>query len=84
MRLLKYEKSSWFSLSNSSFSPTDFVRDQTPQYAILSHTWGRNGDEVTFEDLIKGTGKSKAGYRKLKFCGEQAARDGLLYFWIDT
>jgi hypothetical protein len=25
--------------------------------------------------------KSKAGWRKIQFCGDQAARDGLDYFW---
>jgi hypothetical protein len=24
------------------------------------------------------------GYRKMIFCGEQARRDGLRYFWVDT
>ena len=27
---------------------------------------------------------SKAGYKKIQFCGEQAARDGLIHFWVDT
>lgn len=26
----------------------------------------------------------KSGYMKIRFCGEQAARDGLQYFWIGT
>jgi hypothetical protein len=29
-------------------------------------------------------GKSKAGYGKIRFCGEQTRRDGLQYFWVDT
>jgi len=37
------------------------VKNAEP-YAILSHTWGADDDEVTFEDLIKGTGTTKAGY----------------------
>ena len=37
-----------------------------------------------FKDLINGTGKSKASYSKIQFCGEQARRDGLQYFWVDT
>ncbi|KAM7182619.1 NACHT domain containing protein [Rhypophila sp. PSN 637] len=28
--------------------------------------------------------KNKAGYAKIQFCGEQAERDGLRYFWVDT
>lgn len=48
-----------------------------PRYAILSHTWGAHGDEVTFRDLTEGTGRNKAGYEKRDFCRAQAASDGL-------
>ncbi|KAH8658829.1 heterokaryon incompatibility protein-domain-containing protein [Tricladium varicosporioides] len=53
-----------------------------PKYAILSHRWG--AEEFTFKDVIDGTGKSNAGYNKIRFCGKQAERDGLQYFWVDT
>ncbi|KAK5734382.1 hypothetical protein LTS12_026723 [Elasticomyces elasticus] len=53
-------------------------------YAILSHTWGAEEDEVTFEDLQQGTGTSKTGYNKLRFCTIQSQRDGLQYSWVDT
>jgi len=33
---------------------------------------------------MDGTGKSKAGYDKIRFCGQQAKRDGLQCFWVDT
>jgi Heterokaryon incompatibility protein (HET) len=55
-----------------------------PLYAILSHTWGADGDEVTFRDLREGTARNKAGYEKIEFCRAQAASDGLQYFWVDT
>jgi hypothetical protein len=55
-----------------------------PPYAILSHTWFADEEEPTFEDLTNGTGKEKLGYEKIRFCGEQARRDGFQYFWIDT
>ncbi|CZR50573.1 uncharacterized protein PAC_00447 [Phialocephala subalpina] len=77
MRLLKLEANGEFSLTNDITYPT------TP-YAILSHTWGEDDEEVTFEDLKDGSGKTKNGYKKLQFCGEQAARDGLQYLWVDT
>ena len=33
-----------------------------PVYAILSHTWlANNNEEVSFQDVEAGTGKSKAG-----------------------
>ena len=68
-----------------------------PEYAILSHTWSEDSiDEVTY-DSFRGSESeylqqwpedkrpSKSfGYRKLQFCAEQAARDGLKHFWVDT
>jgi tetratricopeptide (TPR) repeat protein len=56
--------------------------DNIPQYAILSHTWG--DDEVTYNDLVEGSGRDKPSYSKIEFCVEQAARDGLQYSWVDT
>jgi hypothetical protein len=61
----------------------DLIGDKIPPYAILSHTWGEQ--EVVFDDL-KDTenAQSKEGYRKIRFCAQQAKRDGLDYFWVDT
>jgi Heterokaryon incompatibility protein (HET) len=79
MRLLEHNNDSEFVLTK------DFVGDdKIPPYAILSHTWGADTQEVTFKDLMDGTGKHKAGYNKIQFCGEQARSDGLQYFWVDT
>jgi hypothetical protein len=58
--------------------------DDMPHYGILSHTWGADREEVTYEDLKNGTGTEKKGYDKIRFCAEQSDRDGLRYFWIDT
>jgi len=77
MRLLKLEANGKFSLTNDITNPI------TP-YAILSHTWGEDNEEVAFEDLKDSSGKTKDGYKKLRFCGQQAARDGLQYFWVNT
>lgn len=55
-----------------------------PRYAILSHTWGADSEEVSFKDFMEGSEKNKAGYRKIEFCRKQAVEDGLQYFWIDT
>lgn len=57
---------------------------QIPSYAILSHTWGPYGEEVTFEDMVFGTAHKKPGYDKIKFCATKALADGLFYFWVDT
>jgi hypothetical protein len=34
--------------------------------------------------MVDGTGNAKAGYRKIRFCEKQAAKDGLQFFWVDT
>ncbi|PQE12682.1 heterokaryon incompatibility protein [Rutstroemia sp. NJR-2017a BBW] len=77
MRLLQLK-------DNSEFSLVEYFGNEIPRYAILSHTWGPDHDEVTFRDLKENTAKSKAGYRKLTFCGQQATKDSLQYFWVDT
>ncbi|KAK1755607.1 hypothetical protein QBC47DRAFT_191832 [Echria macrotheca] len=57
----------------------------TPPYAILSHTWSREAaDEVIFGDIEDGQWKDKPAAAKLMLCSEQASRDGLEYFWVDT
>jgi len=79
MRFLEYNSAGQLSLTR------DLVGDDIPaKYAILSHTWGAHTEEVTYGDLIDGTGKSKAGYGKIRFCGDRAKRDGLHFFWVDT
>ena len=75
MRLLQHN-------SDGDFSLTEFFESDLPKYAILSHTW--EAEEVTFSDLMDGTGEDKAGYKKIRFCGEQAGRDRMQYFWVDT
>ena len=69
---------------HGDLSPVEHIDDHIPRYAILSHTWGADSEEVTFKDLMHGTGKNKVGYKKIEFCGKQAASDGLQHFWVDT
>lgn len=61
----------------------DLVND-IPPYAILSHTWGDDEEELTHKDVVKGRGREKPGYAKVQFCLEQAAADGLEHVWVDT
>jgi hypothetical protein len=77
MRLLKINDSGEFSL-------TTFPDSNVPKYAILSHTWGPDSTEVTYQDILDDKAKAKAGYRKLQFCSDQAITEGLQYFWSDT
>jgi ankyrin repeat protein len=55
-----------------------------PPYAILSHTWGPSSEEVSYQDMMNGTAMEKSTYGKFTFCIEQATKDNLAYFWIDT
>jgi tetratricopeptide (TPR) repeat protein len=61
---------------------TDFHGKRIPPYAILSHRW--EAEEVLIEHVGKDECQNMRGYRKIKFCADQAALDGLTYFWIDT
>ncbi|KAE8823749.1 hypothetical protein PTNB73_10123 [Pyrenophora teres f. teres] len=67
----------------------DLIGDRIPPYAILSHTW-KEGQEVTFANLkdldnaVDVDTQRKEGYWKIRFCAQQAKRDGLDYFWVDT
>ncbi|RTE69319.1 hypothetical protein BHE90_016301 [Fusarium euwallaceae] len=62
-----------------------FVDDNIPPYAILSHTWGADEEEISFEDILKGTiEKPGNGTKKLKGCCSQSKEDHLEYAWIDT
>jgi hypothetical protein len=58
---------------------------KAPPYAILSHTWA--DDELSFEKMASpGALEDRAsqGVRKVLKCAEQAKKDGLEYFWVDT
>jgi hypothetical protein len=76
MRLLEYR--------DEQLKLTKDLHQEIPRYAILSHTWGPDNEEVTFQDLMNGTGEDKDGYRKILFCVEKAKLDGLQYFRVDT
>ena len=65
----------------------EFFNEQVPPYAILSHTWGRDQDEVSFRDITERSAERASANHwpiKLSGCCEQAAKDGLEYVWIDT
>ncbi|KAN0103426.1 Heterokaryon incompatibility protein (HET) domain containing protein [Hyaloscypha variabilis] len=79
MHLLQRNDTGEFSLV------TKDIDDRIPRYAILSHTWSRDTTkEVTFKGIMEGNEASKTGFDKIRFCGEQAKRDGIQYFWVDT
>ena len=77
MRLIKAQEQEDLTL-------VEYDESNTPKYAMLSHTWGLNGEEVTYKDFTEGTGRKKAGWEKIEFCRNQAAVDNIQHFWIDT
>lgn len=69
---------------DGSLELTPDLPDDMHPYAILSHTWGADSDEVTLADIQTGQYKDKKGYEKIRFCSEQAVKDGIHHFWVDT
>jgi hypothetical protein len=84
MRLLHIASDGGLKLTREYIDDKDI-----PPYAILSHTW-QEGQEIVFDDLVSFDNinnvdaQSKEGHRKIIFCAQQAQRDGLRYFWVDT
>ncbi|KAI0615903.1 vegetative incompatibility protein HET-E-1, partial [Pyrenophora tritici-repentis] len=87
--LLRGSKTSFYRSNGTLRWTKDIIRsEEIPPYAILSHTWGEQ--EVVFDDLkdldnaVDVDTQRKEGYQKIRFCAQQAKRDGLVYFWVDT
>ncbi|RMZ71925.1 conidial yellow pigment biosynthesis polyketide synthase [Pyrenophora seminiperda CCB06] len=64
----------------------EFIGDNIPVYAILSHRWGV--EEVSFVEMRKPkyreNAKRKAGFNKIEKCCAQAEKDGYKWAWIDS
>ncbi|KAI0187957.1 heterokaryon incompatibility protein-domain-containing protein, partial [Xylaria flabelliformis] len=60
----------------------EFLGDEIPPYAILSHTWG--DDEVLFQDLSTPAHEEKLGYKKIEACCQRAIFDDYDFVWVDT
>jgi hypothetical protein len=72
-------------IHSETFAFAEFEGNNTPPYAILSHTWASDpGHEVSFQEMRDGTGKTKPGYEKIRMCGGIAKSNNLSYFWVDT
>ncbi|KAH8898545.1 HET-domain-containing protein [Thozetella sp. PMI_491] len=68
-----------------TFRLEEFIGDAIPSYAILSHTWGADADEVSFRDIEHANSEGLANrHIKLAGCCRQARLDRLQYVWIDT
>jgi hypothetical protein len=54
-------------------------------YAIFSHRWGREEDEVTYQDLCSSEDVShKAGFRKIEESCKIVVLEDCRYGWVDT
>ncbi|KAI4928981.1 hypothetical protein J4E85_005603 [Alternaria conjuncta] len=71
--------------NDDDLSLVEYFGTDIPPYAILSHTWGADDEEISFKDVKKNRARSKpSAYRKVRFCGEIARRNGIFFFWVDT
>ncbi|OJJ77283.1 hypothetical protein ASPBRDRAFT_233647 [Aspergillus brasiliensis CBS 101740] len=77
-------------INTKTFQLEEYFDSDIPEYAILSHTWGK--DEVSFQDIqtlsagprYRDRVIGKEGFLKIKYVCQQATRDGLDYAWVDT
>lgn len=72
-------------INTSTLQLEEFTDDQAPSYAILSHTWGLDAEELSFHDVQDSIlEKPGVGSSKLRGSCRKAEEDGLAYLWIDT
>ncbi|KAH7116162.1 heterokaryon incompatibility protein-domain-containing protein [Dendryphion nanum] len=67
----------------------DEFHGEKPRYAILSHTWGKSGDELTLQEMLvderSKVTTGKPGFEKLvRTCEIARSEYSLEYAWIDT
>ncbi|KAM0193853.1 hypothetical protein ACHAPA_009019 [Fusarium lateritium] len=60
-----------------------FFGGQLPAYAVLSHRWGSDDEEVSFDDMRRGS-TEKTGMQKLIGCCQIEKQEKIQYVWIDT
>ncbi len=59
------------------------IGEDIPPYEILSHTWGPDGEEVTFQDIQMRLARIRLDMANLVLW-EQVSMDDLQYFWVET
>jgi hypothetical protein len=75
-------------LNTTTFELKDFLGGNTPEYAILSHTWGE--EEIIFQDLSAQARapdepwKTKKSFKKVSGFCSLAHEKGYQWCWIDT
>jgi hypothetical protein len=73
-------------LNTQTLKLTEFYGSDIPEYAILSHTWGPDGEEVSFKDIQedRSTWNHKQGATKVTDFCRLADMRGYDWVWIDT
>jgi hypothetical protein len=62
----------------------EFAVEPEIRYAILSHRWDAEHNEISFKDHRKKTKQGASGYVKIRNFCEIARGDGFDWAWIDT
>jgi len=70
-------------IETSALKLSEFVADEIPQYAILSHRW-ESSQEVTFKEFRKNLKKDTYGYEKIVACCNLARKAQHQWLWVDT
>jgi hypothetical protein len=61
-------------LNTTTLKLKDIYDDETPEYAILSHTWGK--EEFLFSDIEDSNSQSKTGFLKIRGFCQLASKHG--------
>jgi len=71
-------------VNSTTLELKEFLDNDIPPYAILSHTWG--AEEISYQDACdpKSSGRLKKGFAKIRGCCDQARMVELEWVWIDT
>ncbi|KAN0105003.1 Heterokaryon incompatibility protein (HET) domain containing protein [Hyaloscypha variabilis] len=71
-------------VNSTTLELKEFLDNDIPPYAILSHTWG--AEEISYQDACdtKSSGRRKKGFAKIRGCCAQARMVELEWVWIDT
>ena len=65
--------------------PDSELQFEGNQYAVLSHRWGADEDEVSYEDLVSSSDfSSKKGFAKIQGFCKIARKENCRYAWADT
>ena len=62
----------------------EFVGSEIPEYAVLSHRWMSEQDEVSYKDYRKRLKTDTLAYDKIRNFCRLAREHGYQWAWVDT